>query len=166
MCSGCTPAGLPVKLMPKPPSRSMRTKGRDSEAAAPAWRYHAVRYRVVAATRRPRRARRGRPAKMDPPPLESGYRLVVEVEALANPEEDHGWTVLATTVRAEVGGDADILQAYQDQNTTVEPGFRWIKNPAAIAPVWLEKPERIAAWAMLTVVGLLVYSIIQRQVRL
>jgi hypothetical protein len=48
----------------------------------------------------------------------------------------------------------------------VEPGFRWIKNPAAIAPVWLEKPERIAALAMLTVVGLLVYSLIQRQVRL
>jgi transposase len=130
------------------------------------WRYHAVRYRVVAATRRTRRARRGRPAKMDPPALESGYRLVVAVEALANPEEDNGWTVLATTVRAEVCGDVDILQAYQDQTTTVEPGFRWIKNPAAIAPVWLEKPERIAALAMLTVVGLLVYSIIQRQVRL
>jgi transposase len=48
----------------------------------------------------------------------------------------------------------------------VEPGFRWLKNPAAIAPVWLEKSERIAALAMLTVVGLLVYSIIQRQVRL
>jgi len=130
------------------------------------WRYHAVRHRVVAETRRTRRARRGRPAKMDPPPMESGYRLVVEVEALANAEEDNGWTVLATTVDAAVCPDADILQAYQDQNTTVEPGFRWIKNPAAIAPVWLEKPERIAALAMLTVLGLLVYSVIQRQVRL
>jgi hypothetical protein len=30
----------------------------------------------------------------------------------------------------------------------------------------LEKPERIAALAMLTVVGLLVYALIQRQVRL
>ena len=48
----------------------------------------------------------------------------------------------------------------------MESGFRWIKTPAAIAPVWLEKPERIAALAMLTVVGLLVYSIMQRQVRL
>src|SRR5499427_7463375 len=56
------------------------------------WRYHAVRYRIVADTRRPRRPRRGRPAKTDPPPLESGYRLVVEVEALANAEEDNGWT--------------------------------------------------------------------------
>jgi transposase len=59
-----------------------------------------------------------------------------------------------------------MLQAYQEQHTTVEPGFRWIKNPAAISPVWLEKPERIAALAMLTVVGLLVYAVIQRQVRL
>src|SRR5207253_6934053 len=130
------------------------------------WRYHAVRYRIVADTRRTRRARRGRPAKMDPPPTESGYRLVVEVAALANPEEDNGMTVLATTVRTEVCGDAAILQAYQDQTTTVEPGFRWIKNPAAISPVWLEKPERIAALAMLTVIGFLVYSMILRQVRL
>src|SRR5262249_40572287 len=51
-------------------------------------------------------------------------------------------------------------------NTTVEPGFRWIKHPAALAPVWREKPERVAALAMLTVRGLLVYSVIQRQVRL
>ena len=130
------------------------------------WRYPAGRYRVVADTRRTRRARRGRPAKSDPPLLEAGYRLVVAIEALANPEEANGWMVLATTVPAEVCSDTDILQAYQDQNTTVEPGFRWIKNPAAIAPVWLEKPDRIAALAMLTVVGLLVYSIIQRQVRL
>src|SRR5438093_8006025 len=86
--------------------------------------------------------------------------------ALANLEEDNGWAVLATTVPPETCVDTEILQAYQEQNTTVEPGFRWIKNPAAIAPVWLEKPERIAALAMLTVVGLLVYSVIQRQVRL
>jgi transposase len=131
-----------------------------------AWRYHAVRYRVVADTRPTRRARPGRPAKTDPQLRETGYRLVVELEALPNPEEDNGWTVLATTVRAEVCTDAELLQAYQEQHTTVEPGFRWIKNPAALRPVWLEKPERIAALAMLTVIGLLVYSIIQRQVRL
>jgi transposase len=130
------------------------------------WRYHAVRYRVVGDPRPTRRARRGRPAKTEPPPIESGHRLVVEVEALANPEEDNGWTVLATTVSPEVSTDTEILQAYQEPHTTVEPGFRWIKNPAAISPGWLEKPERIAALAILTVAGLLVYSIIQRQVRL
>ena len=130
------------------------------------WRYHVVRYRLVADTRRTRRARRGRPVKTAPPPLESGYRLVVEVESRPNWEEDIGWTVLATTVSAEACTDAEVLQAYQEQHTSVESGFRWIKNPAAISPVWLEKPERIAALAMLTVVSLLVYTVIQRQVRL
>jgi hypothetical protein len=59
-----------------------------------------------------------------------------------------------------------MLQAYQEQHITVEPGCRWSKHPAAISPVWLEKPERIAALAMLTVVSLLVYAVVQRQVRL
>jgi transposase len=142
-----------------------RRPGRRGRRPRP-WRYHVVRYRIIAETRPTRRARRGRPAKTELPSMESGYRLEVEVERLPNPEEDNGWTVLATTVSPAVSPDAEILQAYQEQHTTVEPGFRWIKNPAAIAPVWLEKPERIAALAMLTVVGLLVYSIIQRQVRL
>jgi len=130
------------------------------------WRYHTVRYRVVTETRLPRRPRRGRPAKTDPPAVETCYGLVVEVESLGRLEEDNGWTVLAPTVQSDVGPDAAILEAYQEQHTTVEPGFRWIKNPAAISPVWLEKPERIAALAMLTVLELLVYTLIQRQVRL
>jgi transposase len=90
----------------------------------------------------------------------------VEVEAVARAEDENGWTVLATTIGGEACTDAEIFQAYHDQHSAVEPGFRWIKNPAAIAPVWLEKPERIAALAMRTVVGLLVYALIQRQVRL
>jgi len=142
-----------------------RGQGRRGRRPRP-WRYHTIRYGIVAESRPTRRTRRGRPATMDPPRTESGYHVVVEVEVLSNPEEDNGWTVLATTVRPEGGTDTEILQAYHDQNTTVEPGFRWIKNPAAIAPVWLEKPERIAALAMLTVLGLLVYSVIQGQVRL
>jgi transposase len=130
------------------------------------WRYHALHYRVEAVSTTKKRRRRGRPSKAEAPQVEVRYRLVVHPEALLPPEDAHGWTVLATTVRPEVCTDAEVLQAYQEQHITVEPGFRWIKNPAAISPVWLEKPERIAALAMLTVVGLLVYAVIQRQVRL
>jgi transposase len=76
-----------------------------------------------------------------------------------------GWLVVATTIEEASGSDAEIVKAYRDQTTTVEKGLRWIKNPAALNPVGLEKRQRIAALAMLTVVGLLVYGLIQRQVR-
>jgi hypothetical protein len=49
---------------------------------------------------------------------------VVAVAALANPEEDKGWTGLATTVSTAVRTDTEILQAYQRQHTTVEPSLR------------------------------------------
>ena len=130
------------------------------------WRYHALHYRVEAISSPKKRPRRGRPPKTEAPQVEVRYRLVVHAEALVPSEDVHGWTVLATTVWPAVCTDAEMLQAYQEQHRTVEPGFRWIKNPAAISPVWLEKPERIAALAMLTVVGVLVYAVIQRQVRL
>jgi transposase len=142
-----------------------RGQGRRGRPSHP-WRYHALHYRVEAVSLPKKRSRRGRPPKTEVPPVEVHYRLVVHHEALRPAEDTYGWTVLATTVPPEGCTDTEILQAYQEQHITVEPGFRWIKNPAAISPVWLEKPERIAALAMLTVVGLLVYAVIQRQVRL
>jgi transposase len=142
--------------------RAPRRRGRKPRP----WRSHRLCYRVEPFMQRLTRRQRGRPTKTDPPPMAQRYRVVVEVEAVEQAEDDHGWTVLATTVDSAVSTDAEIVQAYHDQHSTVEPGFRWIKNPAAITPVWLEKPERIAALAMLTVVGLLVYALIQRQVRL
>jgi len=142
-----------------------RGQGRRGRPPHP-WRHHALHYRVEAVQVPKKRPRRGRPPKTEVPPVEVHYRLVVHHEVLRPAEDTYGWTVLATTVPPEVGTDTEILQAYQEQHITVEPGFRWIKNPAVISPVWLEKPERIAALAMLTVVGLLVYAVIQRQVRL
>ncbi len=91
--------------------------------------------RVEAVSVPKKRTRRGRPLKTEVPQVEVRYRLVVYREALVPSENAYGWTVLATTLRPEVCTDADLLQAYQEQHITVEPGFRWIKNPAAISPV-------------------------------
>ena len=61
---------------------------------------------------------------------------------------------------------SSFADAYEARWTVVRMHSEgWIKNPAMIHPVWLEKRERIAALAMLTVVALLVYGLIQRQVR-
>jgi hypothetical protein len=130
------------------------------------WRYHALHDGVEAVSAPVKRTRRGRPPKAEAPQVALRYRLVVHPEGLVPSEDTHGGTGLATTVRPEVGTDAEILQAYQEQHITVEPGFRWIKNPAAISPVWLENPERIAALAMRTGVAVVVYAVIQQQVRL
>jgi transposase len=132
-----------------------RGQGRRGRKPRP-WRYHALHYRVEAVTQRQKRTQRGRPPKTELPQDTIRYRLRGEAAAHVPSADTQGWTVLATTVGAESGTDTEVLQAYQEQHITVEPGFRWSKNPAAISPVWLEKPERIAALAMLTVVGLLV----------
>lgn len=129
------------------------------------WHYHEVSYGVEAQWQCKKRTQRGRPRKGETMEQERVYRLHVTTRALKPPVATFGWLVLATTVSEQACEDADVVRTYREQTTTVEPGFRWIKNPAAISPVWLEKRERIAALAMLTVVGLLVYSLIQRQVR-
>jgi Domain of unknown function (DUF4277) len=121
-----------------------RGQGRRGRQPRP-WRYHALHSQVEAVNVPQKRTRRGRPPQAEVPQVESCYRLCVHPEALVPSEEAHGWTVLATPVGPEGGTDAELLQAYQEQHITVEPGFRGIKNPAAIRPVWLEKPARIAA---------------------
>jgi hypothetical protein len=141
-----------------------RGQGRRGRKPRP-WRYQVLHERVEAVSVPNKRTRRGRPPQAEAAQVEVRSRLVVHPEALVPSEDAHGWTVLATTVPPEVGTEAERLQAYQEQHITVAPGFRWIKTPAAISPVWREQPERMAAWAMLTVVGLLVYAVIHRQVR-
>src|SRR5712692_9788604 len=118
-------------------------QGRRGRRPRP-WRYHTLRYRVETYQQRKKRARRGRPPKAEQPQEEVYYRLRVGSAALERAQDEQGWFVLATTVGAEGCADTEVLQTSQEQNTTGEPGFRWIKNPAAITPVWLEKPERIA----------------------
>jgi len=46
--------------------------------------------------------------------------------------------VLATTVDAAVWSLMPTFPGLSRPKYTVEPGFRWIKNPAGDAPVWLE----------------------------
>ncbi len=140
-------------------------EGRRGRPPQP-WRYHVLSYRVEAFLHRPKRSRRGRPAKDEPRNEETRYRLVVEAQEVMPCDTANGWMVLATTLEDSAHPDVAILQAYQDQASTVEHGLRWIKNAAAITPMWLEKPERLAALAMVTVLGLLVYGLLQRQVRL
>src|SRR5262249_60928432 len=124
-----------------------RGQGRRGRTPRP-WRSHVLHYHGEAVSTPKKRPRRGRPPKAEAPQVEVRSRLVVHPEALLPAEDAHGWTVLATTLRSEACTDVERLQAYQEQHITVEPGFRWIKHPAAITPVWPEKTPRISAVEM------------------
>src|ERR671922_2886945 len=78
-----------------------REQGRRGRKPRP-WRYHALHYRVEAVTSLKKRTHRGRPPKAEAPQVEVRYRLVIHPEALVPSEDAHGWTVLATTLPAEV----------------------------------------------------------------
>jgi len=121
-----------------------RGQGRRGRKPRP-WRYHALHDQVEAVTQRQKRTQRGRPPKTEQPQDSLRYRLRGEAQAHGPATDTPGWTVLATPVGAESCPDTEILQADQEQHSTVEPGFRWRKTPAAISPVWREKPARIAA---------------------
>lgn len=76
-----------------------------------------------------------------------------------------GRFILATNVLDELDASA-MITAYKEQQSS-ERGFGFIKDPLFFADsVFLKKPERIEAMAMLMAISLLVYTIGQRQLRL
>ena len=112
------------------------------------------------------RRRRGRPPKAAAPHVAVRSRLGGPPEARRPSADAPGGTVLATTLRSEAGTAVARRQAYQEHPRTVDPGLRWRQPPAALRPVWREKPARIAALALLTGVGVLVEAVIPRPGRL
>jgi len=61
--------------------------------------------------------------------------------------------------------DAAIVREYKEQ-TVVEQHFAFIKNPKIVGPIYLKNPARIHALAYVFLMAVLVYSLIQRRVRL
>jgi transposase len=116
-----------------------------------------------------KRAARGRPPTGSPRPQRQVWRVRWQVqeapEAITTQAQRERRFVLATNVLdSQQLTDADLLRAYKGQ-PAVELSFKWAKNPAAIAPIFLETPTRIAALGGVYLIALLVYTLIERQVR-
>lgn len=129
-----------------------RGQGRRGRQPPP-WRSPPRRARREEVTPRQQRTPRGRPPKAAGPQATLRSRLRSGGEAQVPSADTPGGSGLATTVGVERCTEAELLQAYQEQQTTGAPGVRWLQNPAAISPVWLEQPQRMAALARRTVVG-------------
>jgi transposase len=84
---------------------------------------------------------------------------VLDAEAAAD-----GWYCLVTTLTPEEADAAEVLRRYKGQGV-VERRYSEFKGPLAVAPLFLEHNRRITALITVICLALLVYCLIERQVR-
>ncbi|MFJ4641899.1 IS1634 family transposase, partial [Streptomyces hygroscopicus] len=75
-----------------------------------------------------------------------------------------GWYALLTSIPTDQAGPAQILIHYKGQNT-VERRYHDFKGPLAVAPVFVQHNRRVAALIQIICLALLVFCLIERQVR-
>jgi transposase len=150
------------------PSRGKTAAG-EVQAWPRRWHSHQLTDAVSAAWVPVKRTTRGRPPKEAPRPQHQVWRVTWQVqeatEAMRLRAPREGRCVLATHgLEAQQFSDTERLRAYKGQ-PAAELRFTWAKNPAAIAPIVLEPPIRMAALGCLYVIALLVDTVVERQVR-
>jgi transposase len=129
---------------------------------------HRLTMKVVSEEVAEKRPGPGRPRADETRPTRTVWRAVLEVE-----HDDHdvqeailreSCFVIVTTLSRDEVPDDELFRTYQEQNQ-VEVAMRHFKNPLAVAPIFLKSPERIAALGLVYVLAIMVYVLIQREVR-
>ncbi len=133
---------------------------------------HTATFDVEEVTKTLPRPRRGRPKAGEVAPTEIFWRvtwtdLVVDEDAVETAREHARYFVLVTDhVDDPDWDDERILAEYRHQHVIEgHTGFRWLKGPAAVAPMFLKTPSRIAALGLVFVLALMVRNWLQWEVR-
>jgi len=109
------------------------------------------------------------------PGLDSKFSVVYQVigtlvenqSAIQERKKQGSCYIIGTTVPEEELSDQQVVEAYKGQNSSVERGFRFLKDPLFFtSSLFIKKPERITGLLMVMTLALLVYSIAQRNLRL
>ncbi len=88
----------------------------------------------------------------------------VDPKALEEWKQLEGVFVLKTNLRKKVCTLRRVLKKYKEQSQ-VERRIHHLKGPLAVAPMFLEKPERIAGLLCILVWALMVLALMEREVR-
>lgn len=115
-------------------------------------------------------ATKGRPKKGSKP-KETYFVLAGELEkdekAVEMATNMKGKFIVATNILSSdiLSGD-EVLSTYKSQGSSVERGFRFLKDPMFFADaLFVKKPERIMALIMVMALSLLIYSLAERELR-
>ena len=133
---------------------------------------HTVDARVVEVEEPLKRERRGRPCLGETLPTRTVWRvelvgLTVD-DAAVERERFHArhFVLLTDHLDEKKWPDERVFETYRSQRAIEgHTGFRWLKGPAAVAPVFLKLPHRIAALGMVFLLALMVRNWIQARIR-
>jgi transposase len=90
-----------------------------------------------------------------------------KVEVIARKEQEAGCFVLLTNVPSEgemAHGAAEVLQAYKEQHG-MEQNYGFLKDPLIVNRLFLKKPARIEALGLVLLLALLLWRLMERQMR-
>lgn len=111
----------------------------------------------------------GRPKKTDTP-TKTIYQIEARVASLFLKRQErlaqHSCYVIGTNTEADELSAEAVIEAYKNQNASVERGFRFLKDPQFfVSSFFLKKPSRIMGLLMIMTLSLLIYSVAQRYLR-
>ena len=133
-------------------------------------KFHSAEIEVRPEQRKVKRARPGRPRKGEAVPMEVrwtfGIRPSRDEAAIARQRHASSCFVLVSDWTSEQWSDERVLAEYRAQSQVEGvTGFRWLKDVAAVAPIFLEKTERIRALGLVFVLALMVRNHLQYTLR-
>lgn len=112
---------------------------------------------------------KGRPHTGEKPQTDEGWVIelsfTLDSGKVEEKRKSESRYVLASSVLdKEKLPDDELLKVYKGQSG-VESNFKWTKNPAAVAPIFLNTDDRILALGFVHLVALMVYTLMERQIR-
>lgn len=137
----------------------------------PKLRFHGVGITACAEERPVKRKGRGRPPKGELEPVETVWIVTATTQLLADAivsAKQHASCFPLVTDHLDTPGwdDARILAEYRHQGIVEgNTGFRWLKGPAAAAPMFLKTNTRIRALGAVMVLALMVRNLWQFRMR-
>lgn len=74
--------------------------------------------------------------------------------------------IIGTNTTTDELTNEEVLEAYKNQNASVERGFRFLKDPQFfVSSFFVKKPSRIMSLLMIMTLSLLIYSVTQKHLR-
>jgi transposase len=132
--------------------------------------YHRVSVELTCEDLPVKRARPGRPKKEEVRETRASWRFALTLqrddEKIEATRRRRSCFVLITDWSEADWDNVKVLAEYRHQHLVEgHTGFRWLKGPAAVAPVFLKTPARIRAMGLVLILALVVRNYIQWVIR-